>query len=148
MKTFAKLLVLYTKRAGISDAELARAIGVSRQTIFRWKEGATNRPSKREDILAISKKLRLQQEEQNDLLLAAGFRPEENPLSHNGDSNISRTDSDSEIDNESQDFLLRSRARQILLSPRLIILIIVILSFIVIMALIDWLHASLYNPFD
>ena len=78
MKTFSELLNLYIQNTGISDSELARSIGVSRQTIFRWKEGLTARPNSRDDIIAISKKLRLSPEEKNDLLLSAGFRPEEN----------------------------------------------------------------------
>jgi tetratricopeptide (TPR) repeat protein len=77
MENFSDLLNQYVQRAGISDAELSRAIGVSRQTIFRWREGATARPRYREDVLAIAKKLRLSPEERDQLLLAAGFRPEE-----------------------------------------------------------------------
>ncbi len=76
MDSFNQLLNQYIQRLGISDAELARAIGVSRQTIFRWREGATARPRHREDVLAIAKKLRLTPEERDTLLLAAGFRPE------------------------------------------------------------------------
>ena len=78
MKTFSELLNLYIQNTGISDSELARSVGVSRQTIFRWKEGLTTRPNSRDDIIAIAKKLRLSPEEKNDLLLSAGFRPEEN----------------------------------------------------------------------
>jgi len=77
MENFSILLNQYIQRAGISDAELSRAIGVSRQTIFRWREGATARPRYREDVLAIAKKLRLSPAERDQLLLAAGFRPEE-----------------------------------------------------------------------
>ena len=42
MPTFSQLLKQYAERSGISDAELARAVGVRRQTIFRWKEGTLN----------------------------------------------------------------------------------------------------------
>jgi tetratricopeptide (TPR) repeat protein len=77
MENFSDLLNQYIQRAGISDAELSRAIGVSRQTIFRWREGATARPRYREDVLAIAQKLRLSPAERDQLLLAAGFRPEE-----------------------------------------------------------------------
>ncbi len=76
METFAEYLTYYVNRAGISDSELARAINVSRQTVFRWKEGATSRPSNRADVLAIAEKLRLSSEERDTLLLVAGFRPE------------------------------------------------------------------------
>jgi transcriptional regulator with XRE-family HTH domain len=77
METFSELLSRYIKRTGISDAELARAIGISRQTVFRWREGLTSRPNSREDVLAIVKKLRLSTDEKNSLLMSAGFRPEE-----------------------------------------------------------------------
>jgi tetratricopeptide (TPR) repeat protein len=52
-------------------------MGVSRQTIFRWREGLTSRPRQREDVLVLARKLRLTPEEQDKLLLAAGFRPEQ-----------------------------------------------------------------------
>ena len=54
MEDFSQLLNQYVRRSGISDAELARATGVSRQTIFRWREGVTGRPRHREDVLAIA----------------------------------------------------------------------------------------------
>lgn len=74
--TFGELLAQYMQRAGISDSELARTIGVQRQTIFRWKEGLVARPRLREDVLQLSSKLRLTPEERDQLLLAAGFPPE------------------------------------------------------------------------
>lgn len=77
MRSFGDLLSEYTQRAGVSDAELARSIGVQRQTIFRWKEGLVARPRYREDILRIAGKLRLTPEERDALLLAGGFPPEE-----------------------------------------------------------------------
>lgn len=52
MENFSRLLNQYVQRAGISDTELSGAIGASRQTIFRWREGATVRPRYREDVLA------------------------------------------------------------------------------------------------
>ncbi len=76
MENFNQLLNEYIQRAGISDSELARTIGVSRQTIFRWREGLTSRPRHRDDVLVIAKKLRLTPEERDKLLLTAGFRPE------------------------------------------------------------------------
>ena len=76
MLTFGELLIKYTERAGISDAELARTTGVQRQTIFRWKEGLVARPRYREDVLRIAARLRLTPEERDELLLAAGFPPE------------------------------------------------------------------------
>lgn len=81
MQTFSDLLKRHTERTGISDAELARAVGVRRQTIFRWKEGTVARPRSRDDVLAVSQKLRLSTSETDELLLAAGFHPEgERPL--------------------------------------------------------------------
>ena len=76
MKTFAELLTDYMARTGTSDSELARTLGVRRQTIFRWKEGLVERPRHREDVLLCAKKLRLTPEERDELLLAAGFAPE------------------------------------------------------------------------
>jgi DNA-binding XRE family transcriptional regulator len=75
MRSFAELLTEYTARTGVSDAELARVLGVRRQTIFRWKEGLTGRPRNRQDIVRCAEKLRLSSEERDELLLAAGFAP-------------------------------------------------------------------------
>ncbi|MGA9349167.1 MAG: tetratricopeptide repeat protein [Anaerolineae bacterium] len=77
MESFEQLLSQYMRRAGITDAELARAIGVRRQTIFRWKEGLTARPRHRQDVLRCADKLRLTPQERDEFLLAAGFAPEE-----------------------------------------------------------------------
>ena len=77
LPTFGQLLADYMTRSGISDSELARSIGVRRQTIFRWKEGLVERPRSREDVLQCAKKLRLSAEERDRLLLAAGFAPEQ-----------------------------------------------------------------------
>lgn len=79
MDSFAELLSQHMRQAGISDAELARAIGIRRQTIFRWKEGLTSRPRHRDDVLRCAAKLRLTPQERDELLLAAGFRPETIP---------------------------------------------------------------------
>ncbi len=76
MKIFSELLTEYMQRTGISDSELARTLGVRRQTIFRWKEGSVERPRHREDVLLCAQKLRLSPEERDELLLAAGFSPE------------------------------------------------------------------------
>lgn len=80
MPTFAEQLSRYMQRIGITDAELARKIGVQRQTIFRWKEGTVGRPRVREDVLKCAACLRLTPEECDQFLLAAGFAPEQ-PLS-------------------------------------------------------------------
>jgi tetratricopeptide (TPR) repeat protein/transcriptional regulator with XRE-family HTH domain len=76
MSTFSELLTEYVERSGISDAELARTIGVRRQTIFRWKEGIVARPRHRDDVMRCARRLRLSEEETDALLLSAGFAPE------------------------------------------------------------------------
>lgn len=80
MRTFAELLREYTERTGVSDAELARAIGVQRQTVFRWKEGTVGRPRLAEDVVRLAAKLRLTDAERDELLLAAGFPPVAAPV--------------------------------------------------------------------
>jgi transcriptional regulator with XRE-family HTH domain len=76
MRTFSELLREYTARTGISDAELARGLGVRRQTVFRWKEGLVARPRDVADVLRCAAKLRLTPQERDELLMAAGFPPE------------------------------------------------------------------------
>ena len=80
MRTFAELLTEYIARAGISDSELARSIGVRRQTLFRWKDGQIQRPRYRDDVVRCAKRLRLNPEERDLLLVAAGFSPETPPI--------------------------------------------------------------------
>ncbi len=79
MQTFAELLTEFTSRTGIGDAELARRIPVSRLTLVRWKEGVTERPRYREDVLRVAEILRLTDEERDLLLVAGGFAPESPP---------------------------------------------------------------------
>ncbi len=79
MATFAELLTKYMTRTGIGDAELARRVGVSRLTLVRWKEGVTSRPRHREDVIRCAELLRLEPEERDGLLLAAGFSPDSAP---------------------------------------------------------------------
>lgn len=76
MKSFSALLSEFVERVGIPDADLARRMGVSRQTVFRWREGTTRAPRRREDILTLASLLRLDPRERDDLLLSAGFAPE------------------------------------------------------------------------
>ncbi len=76
MRTFAELLTEYMLRTGISDSELARTLGVRRQTIFRWREGLVDKPRYRDDVLRVAERLRLTPTERDGLLLAAGFPPE------------------------------------------------------------------------
>ena len=81
MPTFAELLTAHIERVGISDADLARRIGISRLTLIRWKEGVTARPRHREDVLRCAEILRLTPEELDELLLSAEFQPESAPPS-------------------------------------------------------------------
>ena len=81
MPTFAELLTAHIERVGISDADLARRIGISRLTLIRWKEGVTARPRHREDVLRCAEILRLTPEERDELLLSAEFQPESAPAS-------------------------------------------------------------------
>ncbi len=76
MKNFSELVSEYIDRIGVSDSEIARRLGVSRQTIFRWREGKTGRPRNRKDVLQLASKLRLSPEERDALLVAGGFHPE------------------------------------------------------------------------
>ena len=76
MATFAELLTEYMVRTGIGDAELARRVRVSRLTLIRWKEGVTSRPRHRDDVVRCAEVLRLTPDETDELLLAAGFAPD------------------------------------------------------------------------
>ena len=67
MPTFSELLRDYMLRTGISDSELARSVGVRRQTIFRWKEGLVARPRQRDDVLRVASRLRLSDDERDGL---------------------------------------------------------------------------------
>jgi len=88
MRIFAELLTQYTARTGVTDAELARAVGVQRQTIFRWKEGLVARPRSAEDVMHCANKLRLTPQERDELLIAAGFPP----VGHDQKDELSRVE--------------------------------------------------------
>ena len=92
MPTFSELLRNYIERTGISDSELARSVGVRRQTIFRWKEGLVARPRHRDDVLRVASRLRLSDDERDGLLLAAGFPPERAAFSVISESDASESD--------------------------------------------------------
>jgi len=72
---FAKLLDGHMTEIGISDARLAWKIGVSRHTIIRWKSGKTKRPTSDNKVREVTKVLRLNPQDQNELLRAAGCLP-------------------------------------------------------------------------
>ena len=80
MPTFSELLTAHIDRVGISDADLARRIGISRLTLIRWKEGVTARPRYREDVLRCAEILRLTPEERDELLASAEFQPRAFPI--------------------------------------------------------------------
>lgn len=92
MQSFSELLDTYMRRTGINDSELARTLGISRQTVFRWKQGLVARPRHRDDVLVCARRLRLTSEERDLLLLAAGFAPEVMPA-----ADASELDADSAI---------------------------------------------------
>ena len=77
MKSFGELLSEYINQTGVSDAELARRLGISRQTVFRWREGLTQRPRHMQDVLRMAEMLRLSPPERDQLLLAGGFPPDQ-----------------------------------------------------------------------
>ncbi|MBN1316378.1 MAG: helix-turn-helix domain-containing protein [Anaerolineales bacterium] len=142
MKTFGQLLDEHIQRAGISDAELARSVGVSRQTIFRWRQGSTRRPRFREDLLSIAEKLRLDQDERQELLLAAGFRPEKHPSALKGEpyqtTEIKETGQDQELQPKpSISIAFNTRGR----------IIVILAGMIVLTALGIWIAQKYSIPF-
>ena len=78
-RSFADLLTEYMSRTGIGDAELARRINVNRLTLIRWREGVTERPRHRDDVVRCADVLRLSSEERDEFILAAGFQPDSAP---------------------------------------------------------------------
>ena len=78
-RSFADLLTEYMSRTGIGDAELARRIDVNRLTLIRWREGVTERPRHRDDVVRCADVLRLSSEERDEFILAAGFQPDSAP---------------------------------------------------------------------
>jgi transcriptional regulator with XRE-family HTH domain len=61
--------------ARLSQAELASAIGVTRQTISRWEQGRF-RPDNADDVVAFAQATKVDPDE---ALAAAGFRPSAEP---------------------------------------------------------------------
>jgi transcriptional regulator with XRE-family HTH domain len=155
MRSFAEILNDHISRAGITDAELARSVGVSRQTLFRWREGTTKQPQKRDDVLAIAAKLRLSDEERDELLLSAGFRPEQlgpgapspgdSELSANcGESNHATAESQQK--HRDKDMRLHIGKLELLVSRRLLYLIIIVLVCAMALAALDALQNIVWNP--
>ncbi len=140
MNTFSQLLSEYINRVGVSDTELARRLSVSRQTIFRWREGKTNRPRHREDVVQLATKLRLSPQERDALLIAGGFSPEgqvddsllSDPSSRTGDDSIPAASGKLPIDRFSG---MRIKLMQ---HKRLSVLVVGLLSIVLIVFLTGW----------
>ncbi|GHO65594.1 tetratricopeptide repeat protein [Ktedonobacter sp. SOSP1-52] len=76
---FAELLVTYYGRCGWKQSELAKRMGVHRNTIASWESGAI--PS-RGIVLRLADELLLSQEERKGLLVAAGMSIEHWPAAY------------------------------------------------------------------
>jgi len=119
VRTFASLLSEFVERAGIPDADLARRMGVSRQTVFRWREGTTRAPRRREDILSLARWLRLDTREREELLLSAGFAPEGVPVALPSHSAEQADDPGLEYGRSDHDSTLRRAPRSLGAPPGL-----------------------------
>ena len=79
-KTFGVLLTEYMYRIGMSESFLGNKIGVSSETVRKWKlEYTKPRKTNRDKVVAAAKLMRLKEEETNDLLEAVPF-PKEFPV--------------------------------------------------------------------
>lgn len=72
MNTFSNLLKQHLARIGASSYWLAERIGVSAQTVDNWRNGK-NKPHKQDKVRACAHYLRLDEDETNAFLRAAGF---------------------------------------------------------------------------
>lgn len=77
MNTFAELLDEYMNKAGWADEALADQIGVSKMTVYNWRNGKVQRPV-RDKVLKCAEVLKLMPKQRAELLLAAGHLPETN----------------------------------------------------------------------
>jgi hypothetical protein len=73
MPSFAKLLISYMKRCGISNAELAKKIKVRRDVLLEWLTDEFSLPLERDEVLRCAYHLNLTTTECESLLLAAGL---------------------------------------------------------------------------
>ncbi len=73
LSEFARLLLLYRKSRGLTQAEIATHAAIEASLISKFERG-TRYPD-RTMVLAIAKALQLSQIETDDLLLAARFAP-------------------------------------------------------------------------
>jgi len=75
--SFADLLSIYMRRIRASASGVATEIGLSRETVNNWRNGASApNPRSRDRVVACTRYLRLTESEANRLLSAAGFAPE------------------------------------------------------------------------
>ncbi len=74
MLTFAEQLKSHKKRAKASATRLGQEIGLTTQAIINWLEGTIPRNS--DKVVRAANFLRLNEQETNDFLKAAGFEPE------------------------------------------------------------------------
>jgi len=71
---FGKLLSIFRKRAGLSQNELAQLIELSPSHLSKIEQGNRN-PLRKNNLAKIIKVLSLGEEEQRELLIAAGYSP-------------------------------------------------------------------------
>ena len=75
--SFADLLSIYMRRIRASASGVATEIGLSREAVNNWRNGASApNPRSRDRVVACTRYLRLTESEANRLLSAAGFAPE------------------------------------------------------------------------
>ncbi len=72
---FGEKLREFREDAGITQQELADAIGYSRNRIVDWENGNYKNPPKRDVVLSIAEALKLGGYDKNELLRAAGYEP-------------------------------------------------------------------------
>lgn len=74
-ETWARYLTSARQAAGLTKAELARAAGIGRATVFRW-EGGDTRPEQADIVARVADVLGVDLDE---ALAAAGLRPHPQP---------------------------------------------------------------------
>ena len=79
MSAFGTLLKTYRERASLSQNELGSRAGMSDSTISRMEGGERSPPKRRAQVLSLAETMRLNQEETDLLLAAAGFAPSAAP---------------------------------------------------------------------
>ena len=81
MESFSKLLDDHMTKYGTSDQWLGDMIGRNRKTIGNWRSGKSI-PKNRNDVLECAKWLKLEKEDTNRWLIAAGHPPLEEEINH------------------------------------------------------------------